>query len=400
MRFRIDFQALFGKATDMFFGVGLTRPEAFHGTIRPVLNGHSGGDLHKAQALAIEGLHKHLHVVRRFAPRFREAYNARIRYDTLRTRVAGRDVLPVGAASGMDPDAEALEPLSLLFGFLMPGPVLEKPRDMGRVPFVDDSGNDNLYVAPGFSSKGVAYSAERLREYRESGGDAVILPAVLGIPSGGPAGCREAARQLTTILRLLEPMVDGFVWCPYWADDRSLLTEAEFLRAAEVFGEAAGEKLKLVEMFAYEEEERETWFRLAGSFLSGGGDGLVAVTGRKVSAGEVPGSPDWGFESAVLCGKGLARYRQRAIEEARKEFPRAFLVACGGIHGRDAAFDACEHANVIAENEAYTRYGPGLAPVLLNKLVLRLNFLHRQGARSNRLRDHQEDRWAALRGQG
>jgi hypothetical protein len=48
----------------------------------------------------------------------------------------------------------------------------------------------------------------------------------------------------------------------------------------------------------------------------------------------------------------------------------------------------------LTRPEVYTRYRPGIAPVLLNTLVLRLNYLHRQGSRSSRLRDFQEERWA------
>jgi hypothetical protein len=52
---------------------------------------------------------------------------------------------------------------------------------------------------------------------------------------------------------------------------------------------------------------------------------------------------------------------------------------------------------VIVENEALTRFGPGIARLLLSKLALRLNFLHKQGAiPSARLIDYQRAQWSGL----
>ena len=92
-----------------------------------------------------------------------------------------------------------------------------------------------------------------------------------------------------------------------------------------------------------------------------------------------PNPACWPFETAIQCGGSLAAYRQTAIEAARRTFPSLFIAACGGFHRREEAFSACEYANVIVENEAYTRYGPGIALQLLHKLVLRLRFLQRAG---------------------
>jgi hypothetical protein len=135
MRFRIDFASLFGKALDQLFALALTQPDTFHGTARPILQGHAGGDLVKAQALALEGLHAHLHVLKQHSDRFLVGFNDELSYEPLRVPVAGRWTTPVGTAAGVDPNADGLEPLSYLFGLQMPGPVSLHPREPSAAPF-------------------------------------------------------------------------------------------------------------------------------------------------------------------------------------------------------------------------------------------------------------------------
>ena len=119
--------------------------------------------------------------------------------------------------------------------------------------------------------------------------------------------------------------------------------------------------------------------------------------GREVPREQTPNPACWPFESAIQCGASLAAYRQTAIEAARQAFPTVFIAACGGFHRREEAFRACEHANVIVENEAYTRYGPGIVLQLLHKLVLRLRYLQRAGQiDSEELWDFQQARWQSL----
>jgi hypothetical protein len=276
----------------------------------------------------------------------------------------------------------------------MPGPVCKEPHPLEAASFVDDSGTDDLYLPPVLASKGLAHFRERLTEYRKGGGSAVVLPAVVGLPStSGDPGAAEA--ELEELLGSLEHLADGFVWCPFMAGAPGLLSPERFARAAELMAGAAAGKLKLVEMFARPEDEMESWLALVDAFLGGGGDGIVAVTGLVVPKDVVPG--EWPYETAILAGRSLASHRQRAIESVRRRFPKSFIAACGGFHDRDEAFTACEYANVIAENEAFTRYGPGMAPVLLQKLVLRLNHLERKGLLdTNNLVAFQERRWAAL----
>lgn len=414
MKFKLDFKQLFGKATDAFFAMGLSGTGTFHGVVRAILHGHSEGNVTKAQSLALEGMRAHLSVVRRHSEKFLERFSKTVSYETVRVSVAGKTVLPVGTGPGLDPNAEGLEPLSWLFGLQVPGPVSLEPRDPDEMPFVDDPQKDDIYVPPFFASMGLDAFLEKVKRFREcvaagapvgvpdgvpdgggsaGGGRGVILPSVVGVPSA-VGGIETAFRELETIVAALAPHVDGFVWSPLLARSQRLIFPSEFRRAGSLLAELAGEKLKLVEMPPYEEPGREAWLDLVGAFLEGGGDGILAVSGLEVDRSRVPPGRPWPYETALLWGKSIAPYRQRAIEAARPRFPSAFIAACGGLHDPSESFQALEHANVILENEAFTRYGPGLSPLILNKAVLRLNALHRRGeSASARLSEYQRARW-------
>lgn len=397
MRFRIDFASLFGKALDPLFALALTQPDTFHGVARPILQGHAGGDLVKAQALALAGLHSHLHVLKQQSDRFLVGFDDEISYAPLRVPVAGRRTTPVGTAAGVDPNADGLEPLSYLFGFQMPGPVTLHPQEPSEAPFQEDARRGDLYVAPTFASRGLAYVCDRLREYREAGGKAIIVPAVVGRTDAG-LDRRNALLEIQTIVSALAPFADGFVWLPGLAGSPALCRPADFRQAAERMCAAANGRLNLVEMPAFEEAGTDSWLELAGAFLAGGGDGLVAVSGQEVPRLNVPRPEQWPFDTAIRCGASMAAYRQLAIEQARHAFPAAFIAACGGFHRREEAFNACEYANVIVENEAFTRFGPGIAITLLNKLALRLRFLQKQGViEASDLAAYQQSRWPAER---
>ena len=50
---------------------------------------------------------------------------------------------------------------------------------------------------------------------------------------------------------------------------------------------------------------------------------------------------------------------------------------------------------MIVENEAYTRFGPGIARMLLNKLALRLKVFQREGQPdAATLHAYQQGRWS------
>jgi len=393
MKFRIDFSSLFGKAVDQLFALALTQPGTFHGAARPILQGHAGGDIVKAQALALEGLHAHLHVIKRHSERFLECFDEAVSYAGLRVPVAEKWTTPVGTAAGVDPNAEGLEPLSFLYGLQMPGPIAMHPHHPAEMPFQEDSRREDLLVPPTYASQGLVPVRERLRAYREAGGAAVLLPAIVGC-------CRSATddsdvlRELETMAEALAPYADGLVWLPALAGWPGVWCPQTFRRAAQAMSAAAPGRLLLAEMPAFESSGERTWLDLVGAFADGGGAGIVAVGGREVPREQTPNPARWPFETAIQCGASLAAYRQTAIEAARRAFPSLFIAACGGFHRREEAFQACEYANVIVENEAYTRYGPGIALQLLHKLVLRLRFLHRAGQiGSEELWGFQQSRW-------
>lgn len=378
MAFKFDVQATFGKAADAMFAMALVDTTVFHGAARPILLGHSDGCILKAQELVLEGLQDHLHVVRKRSDSFLKAHSPKVTYDSVRVPVAGRMTTPVGTGCGVDVNAAGLEALSAIFGFQSPGPVSLYEKTLEWAPFQDDGRRGNLFVPPTFASQGLVPFLENLRAYREQGGSAIILPCVVGLASD-PSTIDDSRREVEAILQALVPYSDGFVWCPSLAGSPNAVSRENFRHVAALMADCAPEKLKLVEMLPYEAEGQDGWLELAGEFLAAGGDGLVAVRGIEVPKSRVPKPDLWPFESAIVCGESMGTYRQRAIEAARQAFPSAFLAACGGFHDRDEAFKACRYANVIMENEAFTRFGPGIARHLLRKLVDRLKVLERKG---------------------
>ena len=398
MDFRLDFHKLFGAAADRLFAVALTQPVTFHGGARPLLQGQAEGDIAKAQALALEGLHTHLHVLKRQSDKFLKRFNDDISYADLMVPVAGKLTTPVGTAAGLDPDATGLEPLSYLYGVQIPGPVSCASQQFDHLPFQEDSRRDDLYVPAFGNSQGMHRFAERLRAYRANGGSSIILPAlqpaaISESPDLDPIAC------LKMLAGSMVPFADGFVWTPAVQQVSTADSASHYFEAARVLRQIAPDKLLLVEMPAFECEGESAWLEQIGAFLRGGGDGIVAVRGRVVPREKLPQPDKWPYEMALQCGASLAPYRQTAIESARRTFPKCFIAACGGFHRREEAFSACEFANIIVENEAFTRFGPGIAIQLLHKLALRLRFLVRDGQiPENCLWRYQQNRWKKLAG--
>ncbi len=394
MDLQLDFRKMFGAAADGLFALALTQPGTFHGAARPILQGHAGGDIAKAQALALQGLHTYAHVLKRHSDRFRTGYNDQITYQDLRVPVGRHWTTPVGTAPGVDPHADGLEPLSYLYGLQMPGPVSCDPQLPSQMPFQEDARRDDLYTPPVFVSRGLAHMRDRLRAYREGGGTAIVLPALVGT-CHCESGMGRLLAELQAMIEGLAPYADGFVWLPMLAGWPGIWDPQSFRRAAVTLRSAAQDRQVLVEMPAMDDGlPVDRWLDLVGAFVTHGGDGIVAVGGREVPRERTPSPAGWPFASAIQCGASLAGSRQAAIEAARGAFPQLFIAACGGFHHGDEAFRACQYANVIVENEAYTRFGPGLAVQLLHKLVLRLRALARSGeAESANLWAYQQARW-------
>ena len=127
-------------------------------------------------------------------------------------------------------------------------------------------------------------------------------------------------------------------------------------------GKKAGKKLKLVKMGPYDDDssKRKEWLDLANAWLEGGGDGIVAVNTYLIPREKVP-SENWGYQSAGRSGRFLQEYRQRAIRDARKNFPNAIIIATGGIDSAEQAWQAFEEgANAVEGYTPYTFKGFGL----------------------------------------
>ena len=69
MAFKFDIKATLGKAADAMFAMALVDTTTFYGAARPILLGHSDGDILKAQELVLEGLQDHIHVVQAYLRR-------------------------------------------------------------------------------------------------------------------------------------------------------------------------------------------------------------------------------------------------------------------------------------------------------------------------------------------
>ena len=304
MAFKFDVKATFGKAADAMFAMALVDTTVFHGAARPILLGHSDGCILRAQELVLEGLQDYLHVVRKRSDSFLKAYNSKVSYDSVRVSVAGRLTTPVGTGCGVDMNAAGLDILSAIFGFQVPGPVSLHEKRLASAPFQDDLRRGNLFVPPDFASNGLVPFLANLRAYRECGGEAVILPCIVGLASGG-SEIEESRRQLKTILQALASYSDGFVWCPSLAGSSSVISKENFSHTAELMAHWAPGKLNLVEMLPYEPEGQDDWLQLAGAFLNSGGDGLVAIRGLEVPRSCIPNPDLWPYESAIMCGESM-----------------------------------------------------------------------------------------------
>jgi dihydroorotate dehydrogenase len=173
-----------------------------------------------------------------------------------------------------------------------------------------------------------------------------------------------AFTEMARLVDIVHLFVDGFVWNPFSPNTaalRLLRTEECFLRTAELLKSKAGSKLKLVKMGPYETlEEKGEWLGLLWSWMNGGGDGLVATNAYLVPRSEVP-SREWGYLSAGRSGKFLQDYRDRAVRDARKEFPGATIVATGGVDSGKQAWKSFEAgADLLEGFTPYTFEGFGL----------------------------------------
>jgi dihydroorotate dehydrogenase len=337
------------------FKIGLKSTRFFRKVVRRAAYSRAGGDPERVHELALESLNEHLNVI--------EEVSRDFDFKDLHVQVAGWYTMPFGTAPGLDKNGDALRPLSKLFGYLKPGTIIVPEREGNSRPRVAiDEKLDEIYNAQGFPSKGLEYFLEKLRQHRILGIDGPLIPSVCGLPL--EENLSNAYKELENILRKIFPYVDGIEWNPFSPNTQALTalrTSSEFKRSAKLIKSLIGPKLTVVKMGPYDdnEEQKSEWLKLAEAFLDGGGDGLTAVNTYKVPKEKIP-SENWGYQSAGRSGTFLQDYRQRALKDARTNFPNAFIFATGGIDSAEQAWNALQYADALEGYTPYTFKGFGL----------------------------------------
>jgi dihydroorotate dehydrogenase len=324
--------------TERIYRAALTSPSLFRTVARPYLYMRCGGDAEEVHDLAIRQL-------RGLEPVL-ESISERFDFPDLRVDVAGASRMPFGTAAGFDKDGEALYPLSLMFGFEEPGTVVLRLREGNPRPRVAASPRKReLYNALGFPSRGAESFAANAKGYRERGGKAPLLVSICGIPPS-PDALDAALDEVRTLVDVVGPQADGFVWNPFSPNTAALAalkSKESFRETAEVLKARAGRKMKLVKMGPFDGSGQtlEEWSSLLQGWMEAGGDGVVVTNTLPVPRSQVPLSR-WGYETAGLSGRPLRRYRDAAIREARSKFPEATIIATGGIDTGEEAWKAFE----------------------------------------------------------
>ena len=317
-------------------------------------------------------------------------------FPELEVEIKGRKFVPFGTAAGMDKNGEALDEFSYIFGFQEPGTVVVPVRLGNKQPRVAvDAGDDNMYNAQGFPSKGLEYFVRKIKSYRESGGTATIYASICGLPQEADFDFHKD--ELRIIIDTLNPYVDGFVWNPFSPNTdalKKLRTPNNFYDTAKLMRSLC-DKLLLVKMGPYEKDQKEAWLSLADPWISGKGDGFVVVNTFMVPKEEVCsefwgmpqwvldwqytffGKPieQWGYGSAGKSGRFLAPYRMRAIRDLSASFfgEDVIIFGTGGIFDGDDAYETfLAGADAIEGYTPYAFYGLGLARELMGRVSYRM----------------------------
>lgn len=341
---------------------GIINPDYFRQKVRPLLYAKAGNDAEEVQELVIRSLHNSDFYLKLLSGLFR-------RPRELMVNVNGVRLMPFGTAAGLDKDGAAMLPLSRIFGFLEPGTVMANPREGNAKPRLASADADlDLYNAMGFPSRGLENFLINIKDYRKKGGSVPVYASICGLPLSETDAIKVAMEQMRTLVQALSPYVDGFVWNPASPNTTALgllRTKEVFRATAELIADEAPSKLRMVKMWPYEPGAGQEFTGFVGSFIEGGGHGVV-VTNTKMVPGENVPSEKWGYKSAGRSGRFLKEYRLRAVRDARSAFPKAVVVATGGIYdGEDAYQTFKAGADMIEGYTPYAFYGLGL----LNRLV-------------------------------
>ncbi|HLD77994.1 MAG TPA: hypothetical protein VJB16_03100, partial [archaeon] len=268
----------------------LTDTAYYERVCRPLLYRLAAGSPERAHKLAVWALNRAQETV--------AAAGERLDAPELRVRLFGKEVVPLGTAAGFDKDAEALWPFGELFGFQVIGTVPEQRRRGNREPRVYmDAQARTGYNAQGFPSKGRRHAVRQVSEYREAGGNAVLVASICGLPEG-PGELAAARKELAGIATAFAPYVDAFEWNPASPNTEALAklrTPEEFRIAAGIIAEHAPGKPQLVKVGPYQRPLEGWWLGLIDAYLRGGGGGAVAVNTQAVPRSRIP-ADSWGYK--------------------------------------------------------------------------------------------------------
>lgn len=353
------------------FERSLTSPIFFRTFARPLLYKNARGDPEHVHETTLNTLNKYEDVVKNLSPRFN--------FPSLEVDLKGHRVIPFGTAAGLDKNGDALFPLSYMFGFQETGTVVVTPSFGNPRPRIAvDNHQKNLYNAQGYPSKGLDYFLEKVQAFRKKDSRSFILVNICGMPSES-GQLDNAYKELEILVNQICPYTDGFVWNPFSpniASLSSLRIPEVFKESAALIKEKAGRCLKLIKMGPYRyDAEKKEWLDLIDAWLQGGGDGIVAVNTLSVGNVQIP-SREWGYSSAGKSGTCLQEYRQRAIRDARKEFPGAVIIGTGGIDSGGEAWAAFHAgANALEGYTPYTFHGFGLIPAMASGVKKKLAWM-------------------------
>lgn len=335
---------------------GLKNPFFFRFVVRREAYRRAGGDPELVHEHALKILYEYEEILEEFGAGYQTA--------DLKINLKGIECFPFGSAAGLDKNAEALRPLSHIFGFMEPGTVVVEPREGNPRPRVfADAAHNDIFNAQGFPSQGLDVFERNIRDYRESGGKAPIFTSICGIPETSSDMANEHD-QMKSLLTRLTQYADGFVWNPFSPNTdalNALRTPEQFRWHVEIMSSILESKqLKLVKMGPYEQYKKDPWIELVGTWMENGGDGVVLVNSVQVPRERLP-MREWGYDSAGRSGRALQHYRQRAIEDVRVNFPKALIIATGGIESAEQAWNCFEAgAHALEGYTPYTFYGFGL----------------------------------------
>lgn len=337
---------------------GMFNPYEFKMSVRPKIYEKANNDPETVNELVLEMLNRNSFEMSLLSPFFTAP-------QSLSIKINGQSVVPFGSAAGLDKNGEALGPLSNFFGFLEPGFVGVNPRTGNDRPRIcADEANLDLYNAQGFPTKGLEYFKNKLVEYRKQGGKKPVYVNICGMPPiGQDNSIAIAMDEVKQLVKTLEPYADGFVWNCASPNTEALkmLRDPQIAKeTAAIMKDAAPSRLRMVKLWPYEPQEIDASLKFVGSFIEGGGHGVVTTNTKMFPKEQIP-APNWGYKSGGRSGKFLQPYRMRSVKDMRKAFPDAVIVAAGGIYDGNDAYATFEAgANMLEGYTPYTYYGVGL----------------------------------------